>query len=263
VSTQKIDAVERSAFGDELRGIWRKQRLKRMGIFSLFMIFGVVGLIVLTLISSHSSFRQSFSSGQEAFLYHLIGAPQSIMDLLAKGAVLVCFVIGLFGVLADFGKLLAGPPKASKSPERTIRQFFDACLVAAGSLNRSAVDVGALAFLTPETVAAAGGWDGFNKYWTAKNKEIVDALLKKQPFEQSRFSVTSVRKVAGDDREQRYMVTVEFSGKSGDGTVGRPVRSFGPWPYRLECSVTQRDGRWYLTSGEWNGSPETSQTSPG
>lgn len=263
MSTQKTNTVERSAFTDELRGIWRKQRLKSMGIFSLFMIGGIVGLIVLSYIGSGSSSRSTFSSAQEAFLHRLIGAPQGIMDLLARGAVAICFFIGLYQFLVNFGKLLAGPPKANKNPEQTIRQFFDACLVAAGSLDRSAVGVEALACLTPEAVAAAGGWDGFNKYWTAKNKEIVDTLLKKQPFEQSRVSVASVQEVAGADGEQRYAITVEFRGKSGDGTVGRPVLNFGPWAYRQECCVTERNGRWYLTSGEWNGSPETSQTSPG
>ena len=243
---------------DEVRRVWRRQRLKSMGIFSLFMVGGVVGLVVLSYVNFDSSPRRTFASGDELFLYRLISAPTSLMDLLSQCVVVLCFCIGFFKFFVHFGKLISGPPKASRNPEKSIRQFFNAALVAAGTIDRSSVAVEALCYLTPEAAAAAGGWDGFRKYWTDKNKEIVEALLKKQGFEQSNSTVASVRKLGSAIDSNRYSVTIHFAGKSGDGTMGRPVRTYGPWPYLVECSVTERDGRYYMASSEWNGRPEAS-----
>jgi hypothetical protein len=228
---------------DEFVAVWRQQRLKAIGVFSIFIVGGIIGFFVVGAIGR----------GEQS------NPVSRLMNLVAMGAVVFALGLGVWKVLSNAAKLMLGPPKAATTPEESLKKFYSASLVAAGSLDQSKVQADALAYLHPDAVARIGGWSGFEQHWVSANTQVVEYLrtICKSPLTQSRFEIRDVRKLASGNGSNRFQVTLAFTVISGVDNPGfSRATTLGPWLYTAEHEMLNDDGRWYLAAAEWAGVPQ-------
>lgn len=237
--------IENKASKDEFVAVWRQQRLKSIGLFSIFIVGGVIGFFMIGAIGRGEQTNPNPVS--------------RLMNFAAMGAVVFAFGLGVWKVLSNAVKLMLGPPKAAETPEESLRNFNSASLVAAGSLDQSKVQADAIAYLHEDAIARIGGWSGLERHWVSANTQVVEYLKSvcKSPLTQSRFEIRDVKKLGSGNGSNRFQVTLAFSAISGVDNPGfSRATTLGPWLYVAEHEMLNTDGRWYLAAAEWPGVPQ-------
>ena len=248
VETETAESLEQS--GRRYTKTWIGQRLQRIGIGVGFVIFAVFALFVEKSCTDTFAHHKTHDLGDA-----VITAPHTLMGFLAVGAVIIAFLIGMGMTIAQIGKLLVGPPKAGRTAEKTVRQFYSNALVHAGTIN-SSVNLASFVYLLDRAKHELGEWIGFRDYWKGINAKIVELLhvRSQHPVTKTRFEVKSVSILNGTEDRASYVVGIAFSVISGmDNPPFESSKTFGPYLYAANGDTVRIGKRWYLCSGKWNG----------
>jgi len=233
----------------EVNRIWKSQKLKQLGLWTMFVIGSIVGLIVVTMFCTDKPSESiQATTWSDAFVRRAISAPKDMMNLLLYGALALAFMTGFSNGIRTIVRIILGPPKAGKTAEKSVELFFGSVLIAAGSMNMGKVRADGLYMLAPEAIKQIGGWTGCRSYWDGVNQVIIDRLSQlSTSFSQTRFStpVSTVNILSEDTCRINCVINFRTIRDQGSNQV-----SLGSWEFLTDCPLRKIDGRWYLTSAQ-------------
>jgi hypothetical protein len=162
-------------------------------------------------------------------------------------------IIGAFAfiiTIINLVDLLRGRPRASKSPEDSIRKFYNGALTETGFVARifgnASVSPDCLFYLTPGAVEAIGGWPGFLSHWRQVNDDVRKDALKAAvyPFSRTAFKYISAAPIS----QQQYGAKLTMTGFV---TAENQEKAVYTKSYDQLIDAVQLDGRWSLEPGSW------------
>jgi hypothetical protein len=215
-----------------LRKIFNRQHLMRLGSYFVFCLLGLIGFGVIN--------------------HYFPESRAEITGILALGSCVICFLVFSYLVIKEIIILILGPSKANGNPERTIRKYYGYCLVAYGSINLSKVQVEAINFLSPKAILAINGWLGFHKYWEQKNLDIVNSFGNKFISNNSLYRFGQINIVKQTDNLIDFEINIEFIGKSGLGTSQSPIQKYSLGIYKEVNQLQNINNKWFIKNAEWN-----------
>ncbi len=245
-----VEAAQETVFK-----IWMGQRLKGSAIGAGCVILGVVILVIYKLSGAGAEFFQESHNVAEDALHGARGGPA------VMAAMLGMFIgfIGAVVILVHVVKVLLGPPKAGKKPNRTIDRFYKSAL---GEIDLpfvhglgGIIDVAAFACLLNSAKQEIGGWTGFVKYWKRINNDLKSVLKSNSlnaAHAQTTRRVKSIRTGPEIEGRASYEVDIAFSVNSKESSSGK-MKRLGPYLYTAKGETVRVGNRWYLSSGRWNG----------
>ncbi|MGD0078613.1 MAG: hypothetical protein ABSB91_08330 [Sedimentisphaerales bacterium] len=258
-ATETAESLERSA--KECSKIWMSQRLKGIAIGAGFGILGVVILVIVKLTGAGAKFFQESHNVASDTLHSVRGMPGVITGMIG---IFVGF-IGVVMILVQVVKVLLAPPRAGRTPNRTIQRFYKNALAEIDLPffhGLGGIDVAAFACLLNGARQQVNGWPGFVKYWKEINSDLKSKLKSNSlndPDARTTRKVKSVRIGADTEGRASYEVDIAFSVISKDSSSGK-MKTLGPYVYTAKGEIVRIGNRWYLTSGKWNGCPVIDMT---
>lgn len=242
-SLERAGAANRSAFFVE--------RLKYMG-FGLLLLGFMVG-IGFGLNSCESSERTH--ADPDDLVGNVIEAPMDTMDTLGALAIVGGIAGGLITIVYQLVRCAAGPPKAKRDPEATIRKFYGNCIQAAGGFGGVGLD--GYVCLLDAAKKKVGSLADFREYWETVNKGILKEIAEHfapKLFNQTAVSIESVDIANESDRIAKGKARVKMDVKRQEqGAVAPTWHELGTVYYSVECDIGQVGDRWYVGSNTWSG----------
>ena len=236
-STEQLEAV-----GEQLRSKW-------LGHIAREISMNVVASIAL--IVFFAVFQSEWArEGSDA-----IKAIESFLSLIVIG---FFFLFFLYFVSSSFFsniiRLLAGPPKAGKTPEETIENYF--MNLVPTNLNRHNW-VDAYVCLLDQCKESFGGYDSFISFWKEAKKVLSDLIT--QHFEphkvcKTTWTLNECEVEKGLDGIINYKVNFQVNAQEPHviPNVWYGTQNIGTVIVTAWVSIAQVGDRWYVAQGEWN-----------
>jgi len=182
---QKESAEQLEAVGEQLRSKWLGYIAREISI----NVVASIALIVLFAVFQ-SEWAQEGSDAikalDDAIVLDPIKAPKSFLDIIVIGFFFLFLLYFVSSFFSNIIRLLACPPKAGKTPEETIKNYF--MNLVPTNLNRHNW-VDAYVCLLDQCKESFGGYDTFISFWKEAKKALSDLIT--QHFEPHKVCKTT------------------------------------------------------------------------
>ncbi len=246
--TEQLEAV-----GKRLRSKWLYHIARELSI----NVVTSIALIVLFAVVQSEWVQEGSDAIKDldnAIVLDPIKTPKSFLDIMVIGFFFLFLLYFVSSFFSNIIRLLAGPPKAGKTPEETIKNYF--MNLVPTNLNRHNW-VDAYVCLLDQCKESFGGYDTFILFWKEAKKALSDQIIqnfKPHKVWKTTWTLDECEVEKGLDGIRNYKVNFKVNAqKSIYCGINVPcAQNIGTVIVTAWVSLAQVGDRWYVAKSEWN-----------
>ena len=251
----KESAEQLEAVGKQLRSKWLGHIAQEIAINVVASIVLIVFFVAVLQSERAQEGSDAIKALDDAIVLDPIKDPEDFLGLMVFGfffLFLLHFVSLSF--FSNIIRLLAGPPKAGKTPEETIEKYF--MNLVPTNLNRHNW-VDAYVCLLDQCKESFGGYDSFISFWKEAKKVLCGLIT--QHFEphkvcKTTWTLNECEVEKGLDGIINYKVNLQVNAQESNSipNVWYGTQNIGTVIVTAWVSIAHVGDRWYVAQREWN-----------
>ncbi len=256
INLQNESAELLEAVGKQLRSKWLGHIAREISISVVASIALLVGIGYFAGVQFEwAQEGQGAVTGLgDAIVLDAIKAPKSFLHLMAIGFFCLFLLYFVYSFFANIIRLFSGPPKAGRTPEQTIENYF--MTLVPTNLNRHDW-VDAYVCLLDQCKDSFGDYDHFISFWKEAKKALTEQIA--EHFKPRTVSNTTwtlgecrVETDVGDGIKE-YEVNLKVDAEEGINNPGlSSAKDIGTVIVTARVPLVKVGERWYVANKEYN-----------